>query len=110
MSMIKEAVMPKDGKRNDPNDFRDDKEFKQKLKPLPDPFDLNAYALNGESDAMIEKMLADKFVLGEIALLGDGTIISAKPNAGKTLLTIKLLIDGINSKEVDLDIPHPSGH
>jgi hypothetical protein len=42
-------------------------------------------------------MLDDKFVLGQMAIYGQATVFYAPPNAGKTLLTLKLLIDGIES-------------
>ncbi|MDQ7049376.1 MAG: hypothetical protein Q9M92_07455 [Enterobacterales bacterium] len=100
MSIVKNVIMPKNEIGNDPNDFKDDPNFVNKLKPPINPFDLNTFALNGESKAMAEKMLDDKYVLGEMALLGDGTIISAKPNAGKTLITIRLLIDGIRTGDI----------
>lgn len=50
---------------------------------------------------MREKMLEDKYVLGRIAILGQITAIYAKPNSGKTLLTIHLLIEATKSGELD---------
>jgi len=58
-------------------------------------FNLAKFALNGTSKKMREKMLNDIFVLSQIALLGQITIIYAKPNTGKTLLTLHLLIQAI---------------
>ena len=55
-------------------------------------FDLNQFALNGSSAEMEQKMLEDKHILGKVALLGQATAFYAKPNAGKTLLTIWLTI------------------
>tara|TARA_R110001592_G_scaffold113322_1_gene312372 strand:+ start:15725 stop:17812 length:2088 start_codon:yes stop_codon:yes gene_type:complete len=60
-------------------------------------FDLNIFALNGSSQQMQNQMLEDKYILGELALLGQSTAFYAKPNAGKTLLTIWLLIESIKS-------------
>lgn len=64
------------------------------------PFDLSRFALNGLASTMEGKMLEDKFVLKQMAILGQSTVIYAKPNAGKTLLTLWLVIDGIKSGEV----------
>lgn len=51
-------------------------------------FDFANFSLRGHSAQMEQQMLDDKFILGRIALLGQSTAIYAKPNAGKTLLTL----------------------
>lgn len=68
--------------------------------PLPQNFDLAGFSLNGESTAMKQKMLADVFVVGHLALLGQITFWYAQPNAGKTLLLLWMLIDGIKSGRI----------
>ena len=50
-------------------------------------------------------MLDDKFIMGRLAIMGQATAIYSKPNSGKTLLTLRLLIDairdgGINAEDV----------
>jgi hypothetical protein len=62
------------------------------------PFCLSKFALNGRSDAMRERMLSDVYVIGKIAILGQTTVIYAPPNAGKTLITIALLIETIKNQ------------
>lgn len=64
---------------------------------LATPFCLSRFALNGQSASMRERMLADLYILGRIAILGQFTMIYAPPNAGKTLITIALLIETIKS-------------
>lgn len=64
-------------------------------------FDLSQFSLNGESSRMKEKMTQDRFILGRLAILGQSTVIYAKPNAGKTLLTIWLLIEAIKAGEIE---------
>lgn len=71
---------------------------KEQSKPLA--FDFKKFSLNGSSAAMRAQMLEDSFVLDGIAILGQATAIYAKPNSGKTLLTIYLLCDGIKRGEV----------
>jgi hypothetical protein len=66
-------------------------------------FDFKSFALNGNSKEMRQQMLEDKFVLNGIALLGQATAIYAKPNSGKTLLTIHLVCEGIKSGELSAD-------
>ncbi|MBT3368256.1 MAG: AAA family ATPase [Nitrospina sp.] len=61
----------------------------------PQQLGLSKFALNGQSAAMEEKMLDDVFILGRIALLGQSTVIYAKPGVGKTLLTLWLLIEAV---------------
>ena len=47
----------------------------------------SAWSSTGNSQVMIQKLLEDKFVLEEIAILGEWTTIYASHNVGKTLLT-----------------------
>jgi hypothetical protein len=65
-----------------------------------EPFSLAQFSLNGTSKQMREKMLADKFVLGRLAILGQITLFSAPPNAGKTLLTLWLLRQAIEAGDI----------
>jgi hypothetical protein len=64
-------------------------------------FSLSGFSLSGQSKAMELKMLEDKYVLNKLAILGQATAIYAKPNTGKTLLVLWLLIQSINSKEIN---------
>ena len=64
-------------------------------------FSLDRFALNGESAAMEAQMLEDAFILGRLAILGQSTAIYAPPNAGKTLITLALIVEGINGGAVD---------
>lgn len=64
-------------------------------------YDLDLFALNGQSAELEKQLLDDKFILGRIAILGQATVIYAPPNTGKTLLMLALLRDGIISGEVE---------
>lgn len=64
-------------------------------------FDLTQFSLKGESKQMEAKMLEDKFVLGKLALLGQATAFYAQPNAGKTLMTLWLLIEAIKADDIN---------
>lgn len=66
-------------------------------------FDMSKFSLNGTSAAMRKDMQEHKYVLGEIAILGQLTALYAKPNGGKTLLTIYLLIEAIKKGNVKPD-------
>jgi len=69
----------------------------------PELFDLDSFALNGQSEALEKQLLDDKFILGRIAILGQATVIYAPPNTGKTLLLLALLCNGITSGEVEAE-------
>lgn len=66
-------------------------------------FNLDSFALNGKSQEMRAKMLEDKYVAGKLAILGQVTFWYARPNCGKTLLIIWLLIDAIKRGEIKAD-------
>ncbi len=59
------------------------------------------FILNDEVDKMEAQMQKDQFILNGIALLGQMTVIYAKPNAGKTLLILHLLINSTKSGAID---------
>ena len=62
---------------------------------------LDEFALNGTAQQMEKKMLDDKFILWKMALLGQSTIYYAKPNMGKTLIILALIIRAINEKTIN---------
>ena len=64
-------------------------------------YDLDTFALNGQSADLEKQLLDDKFILGRIAILGQVTVIYAPPNTGKTLLMLAMLRQGIRSGEVE---------
>ena len=65
---------------------------------LANDFDLRNYGLDSaDRDHMREKMLHDKYIMHGIALLGQITVIFAKPNTGKTLLTLWMLVESAST-------------
>ena len=62
---------------------------------------LRNYSSTGRSQEMEKKMLDDKFVLKDIALLGDWTMIYAGPGTGKTLIVLWLLREAIEAGDID---------
>jgi hypothetical protein len=63
-------------------------------------FPLDTYLIDQSLEEMKAKMLADVFVLDGIALLGQLTVVYAKPNAGKTLTTIFMLKESIKAGRI----------
>ncbi len=68
---------------------------------LTSEFVLNRFVLNGMSGELEAQMLDDVFVLGRLAILGQSTAIYAPPNAGKTLITLALIIESIKDGRID---------
>jgi len=59
------------------------------------------YSMTGSSAVMRKQMVDDTFVLKDIAILGQWTTIYASPNTGKTLLTLWLLNEALQSGSID---------
>ncbi len=62
---------------------------------------LTKYSLLDMSAELEKQTVAQVRILGEIALMGQSTIIYAAPNTGKTLITLFLLIEGIKQGLID---------
>ena len=61
------------------------------------------FSITGDSDELRKQMLADVFVMKDVALLGQWTAIYASPNMGKTLLTLWMLCEQIKANVIDGD-------
>jgi hypothetical protein len=73
------------------------------LEPSTKLTSLKSMSLRGLSKEMESKMLEDKFVLEDLAILGQMTVFYAPPNAGKTLITLYLLAESIEAGNIDPD-------
>ena len=62
---------------------------------------LAKYSLRGMSGQFEKDMQEQVSILGDIALLGQWTVIYGRPNAGKSLLTLHMLIEAIKSGKID---------
>jgi hypothetical protein len=62
---------------------------------------LQGWSSTGDAGAMAKQMLSDKFVLQDLAILGQWTTFYASHGVGKTLVTLKLLKDSVESGELD---------
>jgi len=68
----------------------------------PDPLAiLLSWSATGHSEEMRQRMLDDKFVLKDMAILGQLTAFYAAPGAGKTLLILWGVIEQVKSGELD---------
>jgi len=67
----------------------------------PEGFSFKKFDITGDVEAMQEKMLNDVFVMDGVALSGQITALYAAPNTGKTLLTIKMLIDSVKAGRIN---------
>ena len=64
---------------------------------------LHEYSLTGCSQELRKQMLDQKFVLEDVAILGQWTTIYASPNTGKTLLTLWMLHESLAKGQIDGD-------
>jgi hypothetical protein len=62
---------------------------------------LRSSCVNGESQKMRPQMNDDKFVLKNIAIAGQWTVLFAAPNTGKTLLTLWMVIESITDGSIN---------
>ena len=69
--------------------------------PETPPIDFDNFLLAESSESMEARMLADVFVLGMMAIMGQFTVFYGGPNAGKTLIGLKLLIEAIQAGKID---------
>lgn len=69
--------------------------------PPEDKFNLSKFNVTNMVNDLKKKMRDDVFVLDGIALQGQATALYAKPNTGKTLLTIRMLTDSVEAGRVD---------
>lgn len=56
---------------------------------------LSAFSLRGQATKFEEEMVKAEPVLGDLCLAGQSTIWYAAPNAGKTLIALRLLMDAV---------------
>lgn len=62
---------------------------------------LRSSCANGESRKMRTQMSDDKFVLKDIAIAGQWTVLFAAPNTGKTLLTLWMVNESITDGSIN---------
>ena len=65
------------------------------------PSPLAKFSLIGQAVEFEQKMVDEVLILGQLALRGQATVFYAAPNTGKTLITLHLLLDGINRGVID---------
>jgi hypothetical protein len=65
------------------------------------PNPLRAYSLRGQSAALRRQVVEEVYVMQDLALRGQGTVIYAPPNTGKTLINLRLVIDSIVAGRID---------
>lgn len=73
------------------------------IKRLPtakdDVPDFDDFVVRESADSMAERMQADTFVLGRLAIMGQSTVFYGGPNVGKTLIILKLLTEALHRED-----------
>lgn len=64
---------------------------------------LRDFSLRGQAEALDQQAVLAKPLLGSFCLTGQGTVLSAPPNAGKTLFTISMLVAAIEGGRISGD-------
>ena len=64
---------------------------------------LKSFSITGKSADLRQQMLDDKFVMDQVAILGQWTCLYAAPNTGKTLLTLSMLREQIQDGVIEGD-------
>jgi hypothetical protein len=77
-------------------------EVQQPLLKTESPLELLiSKCANGDSISLRSQMMSDKFILKELAIQGQWTVLYAGPNTGKTLLTLWMLKESVSDGELD---------
>lgn len=71
-----------------------------KLDPVIINNPLSQYSLRGQAEEFARLAVQAKPLLGNLCLTGQATVWYAPPNAGKTLIMLKLLIDAVAEKRI----------
>lgn len=71
--------------------------------PKTDGNPLTKFSLRGKSAVLDDQAVAALPLLGSFCLTGQGTVLAAPPNAGKTLFTIAMIIDAIDEGRISGD-------
>ena len=62
---------------------------------------LRRYSLLGRSEELEKQMVEQVAIFGDVILQGQASVIYAKPNTGKTLLMLYLIVEAIRAKRID---------
>lgn len=82
-------------------------EIKQKFEPPPPPpppepeISLSNYSVRGSAEKFEREVVEATALLGSVCLAGQFTLWYAPPNAGKTLIMLKLLAEAILAKRIN---------
>jgi archaellum biogenesis ATPase FlaH len=83
VTKIRRAVLPADERGNDPNDFRDDPSYFEKIKPIDHMTWAGAYTL---SDSDVDELRDPEWIIEDLVISGHLVIVAAEPNGGKTTI------------------------
>ncbi len=64
---------------------------------------LRRYSLLGRSEELEKQSVEQVTILGDLIVQGQASVIYAKPNTGKTLLTLYLIREAIRAQRIDCD-------
>ena len=101
MSVIRQAVLPKNAKGNDPNDFVDDPDFMEKIELEPTALQrLLKLSATNRIIEMEANLKNETYIFLDIVLSGQITLFYAWPNTGKTIFFLRFTIDAIREGRI----------
>lgn len=82
-----------------PEDFPEALKPKERPAIVDSPFD--KFSLLGMAESFERNAVQATPILGNLCMAGQATVFYAPPNAGKTLITLKLLMDAVAEKRIN---------
>jgi len=106
MTVIKEAILPRDELGSDSNDHRDDPEYLSKVEIVEPVTALDALLKLSSTNRLNEieaNLKNDVYVFQDLALSGQITLFYGWPNTGKTIFFLRFITDAIRDGRVQAD-------
>lgn len=101
MTRITSAILPKSELGNDPNDFKDDPAYVERIVPEPSALErlkkLSATNRITEMEANLEN---DIYIFEDLALSGQITLFYGWPGTGKTIFFLYFILEAIKAKRI----------
>lgn len=106
MTVTKTAILPKDERGNDPNDFRGDLSYVEKIeieKPVTALDSLLKLSSTNRLSEMEVNLKNDVYIFPDLALSGQISLFYGWPNTGKTIFFLRFITDAIREGRITSD-------
>jgi len=103
VTAIKEAMLPKNDKGNDPNDQKADPDFLSKIKIETSLTQLTLLSATNRLSEMEANLKNDVYIFQDLALSGQITLFYGWPSTGKTIFFMRFITDAIRDDRVQAE-------